>query len=136
MGPEDRGLLMKTLIVDHSWTKIIERDEFARVALAAKIEQIEEIEAAIRAVEGEEAARNALNDGLIKHALTRCLENLQGSASVTEQGFWGRGVEAEQRRMDGFAPIATIRTLADSAGRRVVVDELLLQERVEGTDLR
>ena len=78
---------MKTLIVDHSWTKIIERDEFARVALAAKIEQIEEIEAAIRAVEGEEAARNALNDGLIKHALTRCLENLQGSASVTEQDF-------------------------------------------------
>jgi len=88
MSPEDRGLLMKTLIVDHSWTKIIERDEFAKDVLAAKIEQIEEIEAAIRAVEGEEAARNVLNDGLIKHALTRCLENLQGSASATEQDFW------------------------------------------------
>ncbi|MGH8383865.1 hypothetical protein [Pseudomonas sp.] len=79
---------MKTLIVDHSWTKIIERDEFAKIALAAKIDLIEEIEAAIRAAEGEEAARNVLDDGLIKHALTRCLENLQGSASVTEQDFW------------------------------------------------
>ncbi len=79
---------MKTLIVDHSWKKISERDAFAKVALAEKIKQIEEIEAAIRAAEGEEAARNVLNDGLIKHALTRCLENLQGSASITEQDFW------------------------------------------------
>ncbi|MGH8381732.1 hypothetical protein [Pseudomonas sp.] len=79
---------MKTLIVDHSWTKIIERDAFAKVALADKIKQIEETEDAIRAAEGEEAACNVLNNGLIKHALTRCLENLQGSTSVTEQDFW------------------------------------------------
>jgi len=79
---------MSVKLVDHSWTKIIERDKFAKATLAAKIKQIEEIEEAIRAVEGEEAARNVLHNGLIKHALTRCLENLQGSSSVTEQDYW------------------------------------------------
>ncbi|MFK0087568.1 hypothetical protein ACIQUS_09735 [Pseudomonas sp. NPDC090755] len=78
---------MKTLIVDHAWNTIIARDAAAKLALAGKIQQIEDIEAAIRAVDGEEAARAVLNDGLIKHALTRCLEHLQGSASVTEKDF-------------------------------------------------
>jgi len=29
-----------------------------------------------------------LSDGLIIHALKRCLENLEGSTTVTEMDFW------------------------------------------------
>ncbi|MGN7442209.1 hypothetical protein [Pseudomonas lactis] len=79
---------MSVKLVDHSWTKIIERDAFAKVALRGKIEEVEQLAEAIRSKDGEEAARNVLNDGLIVHALKRCQENLDGSTSVTEQDFW------------------------------------------------
>ena len=79
---------MSVKLVDHSWNKIIERDAFAKVALRGKIEEVEQLEEAIRSKDGVEAARNVLNDGLIVHALKRCQENLDGSTTVTEQDFW------------------------------------------------
>ena len=79
---------MSVKLVDHTWTKIIERDAFAKAALRGKIEEVEQLEEAIRSKDGIEAARNVLDDGLIIHALKRCQENLDGSATVTEQDFW------------------------------------------------
>ncbi|WP_224788098.1 hypothetical protein [Pseudomonas fluorescens] len=55
--------------------------------LKGKIEEVEQLEESIRSKDGVEAARNVLNDGLIIHALKRCQENLNGSATVTEQDF-------------------------------------------------
>ena len=83
-----RERFMTVKLVDHSWTKIIERDAFAKAALQGKIEAVEQLAEAIRSKDGAEAARNVLNDGLIVHALKRCQENLNGSTTVTEQDFW------------------------------------------------
>ena len=79
---------MSVKLVDHSWTKIMERDAFAKTALRGKIEEVEKLEEAIRSKDGADAARNILDDGLIVHALKRCQENLNGSNTVTEQDFW------------------------------------------------
>ena len=79
---------MSVKLVDHSWTKIIERDAFAKTALRGKIEEVEQLAEAIRSKDGADAARNVLNDGLIVHALKRCQENLNGSPTVTDQDFW------------------------------------------------
>lgn len=79
---------MSVKLVDHSWTKIIERDAFAKEALRGKILEVQQLEEEISSKDGVEAARNVLNDGLIVHALKRCQENLDGSTTVTEQDFW------------------------------------------------
>lgn len=79
---------MAVTLVNHSWTKIIERDAFAKLVLKDKIAEVTQLEESIRQNDGEDAARNVLNDGLIIHALKRCLENLEGSSTVTEQDFW------------------------------------------------
>ncbi|MFJ2446774.1 hypothetical protein [Pseudomonas sp. NPDC087626] len=79
---------MSVKLVDHSWTKIIERDAFSKAALRGKITEVEQLEESIRSKDGADAARNVLDDGLIIHALKRCLENLEGSTTVTEQDFW------------------------------------------------
>ncbi|EKT4542648.1 hypothetical protein QEM15_004883 [Pseudomonas putida] len=79
---------MTVRLVNHSWNKIIERDLFAKQALKDKIEEVKQLEESIRVKDGLEAARNVLNDGLIIHALQRCLENLEGSTTVTERDFW------------------------------------------------
>jgi len=79
---------MSVKLVDHSWTRIVERDEFAKVALRGKIEEVQQLEESVRLKDGEDAARNVLHDGLIVHALKRCQENLEGSTTVTDQDFW------------------------------------------------
>lgn len=79
---------MSVKLVDHSWTRIVERDEFAKVALRGKIEEVQQLEESVRSKDGEDAARNVLHDGLIVHALKRCQENLEGSTTVTDQDFW------------------------------------------------
>ncbi|MFV0934006.1 hypothetical protein [Pseudomonas jessenii] len=79
---------MTVKLFDHLWTKIIGRDAFAKAALRKKIAAVQQLEESIRSKKGEEASRNVLNDGLIVHALKRCLENLEGSSTVTEQDFW------------------------------------------------
>ncbi|AWY43903.1 hypothetical protein DKY63_29925 [Pseudomonas putida] len=79
---------MSVKLVDHSWTKIIERDAFAKIVLRDKIEKVQQLEEAIRSNDGADAAGNVLNHGLIVHALKRCLENLDGSTTLTEQDFW------------------------------------------------
>ena len=79
---------MKDKLVDHQWTKITGRDSSAKDALRDKIKQITQLEEVIRSEDGEEAAHIVFDDGRIKHALTRCLENLEGSNSVNEHDFW------------------------------------------------
>lgn len=79
---------MSVKLVDHSWNKIIERDAFSKVAVRGKIQEVEQLQESIRSTDGEDAVRNVFSDGLIVHALKRCQENLEGSATVTEQDFW------------------------------------------------
>ena len=79
---------MKDKLVDHQWTKITGRDSSAKDVLRDKIKQITQLEEVIRSEDGEEAARIVFDGGRIKHALTRCLENLEGSNSVNEHDFW------------------------------------------------
>ena len=79
---------MSVKLVDHSWTRIIERDEFAKLVLRGKIEEVKQLDESVRSKDGADAARNVLHDGLIVHALKRCLENLEGSTTVTDQDFW------------------------------------------------
>ncbi|MGE8064074.1 hypothetical protein [Pseudomonas sp. NPDC089569] len=79
---------MPAQLVDHLWDKIIERDALARQILREKIAAVHQLEAAIRLKEGDEVTRVVMRNGLIEHALKRCLENLEGSTSVTEQDFW------------------------------------------------
>lgn len=79
---------MAVTLVNHSWSKIIERDSYAKQALKDKIEEVTQLEESIRQTDGEDAARNVLKDGLIIHALKRCLENLEGSSTVTVKDYW------------------------------------------------
>ncbi|MGY2259410.1 hypothetical protein [Pseudomonas sp. SDO55104_S430] len=79
---------MPAKLVDHLWDKIIERDDLARRILREKIAAVHQLEDVIRAQEGEEVTRVVMRNGLIEHALKRCLENLEGSPTVTEQDFW------------------------------------------------
>ena len=79
---------MAVKVVDYSWSKIIERDAYAKQALNDKIIEVLQLEDSVRANEGSEVARVVFKDGLIVHALKRCLENLEGASTVTEQDFW------------------------------------------------
>ncbi|WP_413705006.1 hypothetical protein [Pseudomonas sp. Pseusp16] len=78
---------MSVKLFDRLWIKIIGRDAFAKAVLRKKIAAVQQLEESIRSKKGEEASRNVLNDGLIVHALKRCLENLEGSSTVTEEDF-------------------------------------------------
>ncbi|WP_249584369.1 hypothetical protein [Pseudomonas viridiflava] len=79
---------MAVKLVDRLWSKILDRDAFAKQALKEKIIEVQQLEETIKLNEGPEVAKVALKDGLIVHALQRCLENLQGSRTVTEQDYW------------------------------------------------
>lgn len=79
---------MAVRLVNRLWNKILDRDAFAKQALKEKIIEVQQLEETIRLNEGPEVAKVALKDGLIVHALQRCLENLQGSRTVTEQDYW------------------------------------------------
>jgi hypothetical protein len=81
-------LKMAVKLVDRLWSKILDRDAFAKQALKEKIIEVQQLEETIKLNEGPEVAKVALKDGLIVHALQRCLENLQGSRTVTEQDYW------------------------------------------------
>jgi hypothetical protein len=78
---------MSVKLVDHSWHKIVEGDALAKVVLRDKIAQIQQLEETIRSKDGADAARNVLDNGLIVHALKRCLEHLEGSDATSEQDF-------------------------------------------------
>ncbi|WP_240995830.1 hypothetical protein [Pseudomonas viridiflava] len=81
-------LKMAVRLVDRLRSRILDRDAFAKQALKEKIIEVQQLEETIRLNEGPEVAKVALKDGLIVHALQRCLENLQGSRTVTEQDYW------------------------------------------------
>lgn len=69
---------MKTPLVDHWWTKISESADFGLPAAQDKLRQLAEIERAIAATDGVDAASNVLANGLIRRALERCVEIHQG----------------------------------------------------------
>ncbi|WP_240997622.1 hypothetical protein [Pseudomonas viridiflava] len=79
---------MAVKLVDRLWSKILDRDAFAKQALKEKIIEVQQLGETIKLNEGPEVAKVALKDGLIVHALQRCLENLQGSRTVMEQDYW------------------------------------------------
>ena len=78
---------MSVKLVDHSWHKIVEGDELAKVIIRGKIVEVQQIEEEIRSKDGADAARSVLDNGLIVHALKRCLDYLEGSSELSEQDF-------------------------------------------------
>ncbi|NUU37834.1 hypothetical protein [Pseudomonas sp. C2B4] len=79
---------MPAKLADHLWEKIIERDALAIRTLREKIAAVQQLEALIILKESQEIACVVMRNGLIEHALKRCLENLEGSEAVTEQDVW------------------------------------------------
>lgn len=79
---------MKRPLYDHIWTKIVERNSLAEGVLQQKIKEHEDVFSAIANAEGNDVARNVMDDGLIGHCLARCLEHLNGSSSVTEKDYY------------------------------------------------
>lgn len=75
---------MKKPLVDHLWTKIAERGSLAESAIQQKLDELTDIETAIRTQDGAEAVRNVLGNGTIRRALERCRDYHNGSSDVSE----------------------------------------------------
>jgi DNA polymerase II large subunit len=74
---------MKTPIVDHSWTKIVETDARGLAFAEQKLREVGELARKIRASEGQDVANNVLHSGLIETALLRCKQFHEGHAGLT-----------------------------------------------------
>lgn len=73
---------MKRPFIDHSWSKIVERDPVAKVMIDAKVKQLDEVAEAIRISAGSDAVENVLDYTLVKRALEQCLAHLSGATEV------------------------------------------------------
>lgn len=73
---------MKTPLVDHLWTKIVESSDIAIPAVEHKLQQLEDIETAISRTDGSDAVRNVLANGTIRRALERALAFHRGAGDI------------------------------------------------------
>lgn len=80
---------VKNPFIDHSWSKIVERDAVAKVVIDAKIKQLDAVAEAIRKNSGSDAVENVLSYKLVKRALEQCLTHLSGATStVTADDYY------------------------------------------------
>lgn len=80
---------MKSPFIDHSWSKIVERDAVARVMIEAKIKQLDAVAEVVRKDSGSDTVENVLSYRLVKRALEQCLGHLLGTApSVTTDDYY------------------------------------------------
>lgn len=80
---------MKNPFIDHSWSKIVERDAVAKVMIDAKIKQLDAVAEKIRISAGSDVVENVLDYTLVKRALEQCLVHLSGATeAVTADDYY------------------------------------------------
>ena len=80
---------MNKPFLDHSWSKIFEKDALSKVVLDSKLKQLDEVAETLKKNSGAEAIENVLEYKLVKRALEQCRDYLAGSAtSVTSEDYF------------------------------------------------
>lgn len=79
---------MSNKLVDHVWSKIIERDSQAQAALSTKIAEVVEMTLRAHAVDGADASKLVSDEGRLEYALRRCLDHLTKPGSVGEMDYF------------------------------------------------
>jgi hypothetical protein len=79
---------MKTLFIDHSLKTIGDMNELSQTFIEVKIKELDAIFAKLEKAEGSEIAKNITDDGMIKHALVRCLDYFNGSGNIDGNDYF------------------------------------------------
>ncbi len=73
---------MKKPVIDHIWSKIYDQDALGKSAAQTKLEEVKALHLRIHEAYGSEVADNVLGQGLIEHALARCIEIQDGKPGL------------------------------------------------------
>ncbi len=82
---------MKKPFIDHSWSKIVDKGDFAKIVLAQKLKLLEEVAGTIGGCSDADAdsVENVLAYQQVRRALEQCLAYLEGRAdAVTETDYF------------------------------------------------
>lgn len=78
---------MQNELMDHGWKTIGDNNELAEGFIVDKLAQLKLIKEEITRTEGAEQARYYMHDGLLEHALTRCLEHKRGQGNTNANDY-------------------------------------------------
>jgi hypothetical protein len=78
---------MHTNLLDHGWKTIGDNNELAEGFIIDKLAQLKSIKEEITKTQGAEQARYYMHEGLIEHALTRCLRHKRGEGGIDADDY-------------------------------------------------